>query len=499
MLRISLSAAAAFALAAAVLGAGACTRKNDEFCCTTVEACQRHGGDSDLVRCPADSERPYCDNQERTCIAPPGEPCGPDGECDDPATPVCFEGLCVECDGAADCPFSSPVCGAADHQCQSCMEATECDGFDGRPFCEEGACVGCRDGNDCAEETAPICDDAERACRGCVSGAECESDVCDWIDGGCVAEEDVLYVATDGSGGGDCTRDDPCDSITQAIDVAAGRRNWILVAAGDYQESVAVSGETVRIIGEEASLRPGAFDEAAITVSSAANLRVSGLRIHDADGNGDGPGDGIYCTNSGGAPTVLLDQVIIERNDDQGIDANNCNLTLSRSIVRDNRRGGIDLDSVDFDITNNFILANGSGGTVSAGVLVDKFPPTAGRLEHNTIVGNVNPSGSPSGVQCVLVGNALTFRNNIIYDNLGSDTQVEGDNCEHRFSVIGPEAAGGAGNVQTAPTFASDSDFHLAAGSSGIDVAEDGDVAIDFDGEPRPGSGANDIGADEIP
>lgn len=497
MLRISLLAAAAVALVAAATAG--CTRKNADFCCTTVEACERHGGDGELVHCPMDSERPYCDNQARTCIAPPGEPCGPDGECDDPATPICVEGLCVECGGAGDCPFSNPVCSEADHQCQSCTDESECAEFADRPFCDRGGCVGCRDGGDCSVDSQPICDETERSCRACRAGAECASGVCDWMGGACVAEDNVLYVATDGTGS-ECTREAPCDTIAQALDRAAGPKNWILMAAGDYAETVLVSGESVRIVGEEgATLRPSGTDEAVITATAAANLRISGLTIHDADGNGDGPGDGIYCTNSGGSPTVVLDRVIIEGNDDQGIDANSCNLTLGRSVVRDNRRGGLSLDSVDFDVTNNFIIGNGSGGIVSAGVLVDKNPPTSGRLEHNTIVANVAQSGSPSGVQCVLVGSLVTFRNNIIFDNLGSDTQVEGANCEHTYSVIGPDAVPGDGNVATAPDFVSDSNFHLDDGSSGIDAAEDSDVVIDVDGDPRPGSGANDIGADERP
>ena len=492
MLRISLCAAAAAAITAG------CTRKNDQFCCTTAEACGRHGGDPSAMQPCDDPARPYCDNDQRTCIVPPGEPCGPDGECDDPATPVCLEGLCVECAGAGDCPFSAPVCEEAAHQCQSCGEEADCQGFADRPFCDEGACAGCRDGGDCAEASAPICDQEARTCRGCQSADECDSGVCDWVDGGCVPEADVLYVSTDGPGS-DCTREEPCDTVTRALELAAGRRNWILMAPGDYQETVAVTGETVRIVGDGASLRPGGLDEAAVSVTGGANLRVTGLRIHDADGNGDGPGDGVHCTNGGGTPTVLLDRVVIEGNDDQGVDASNCNIVVSRSTLRDNRRGGLSLDSVDFDVTNNFIIANGSGGSVTAGVLVDKFPPTAGRLEHNTIVANVGQTGSPSGIRCVLVGTPLTFRNNIIYNNLGSDTQVDGDNCEHRYSVIGPDPQSGDGNIQTAPMFLGDSDFHLAAGSSGIDEAEDSDVSVDVDGDPRPGSGDNDIGADEAP
>lgn len=505
MLRVLGCGVVSLALLAAV-AAGACTRKNSEFCCTTADACARHGGDPEDKHPCSDPAAPYCDNEGqygegRTCIAPPGEPCGPDGQCDDPDTPICLEGLCVECGVAGDCPFSAPVCGALDHQCESCSDESECTGFADRPYCAAGACVGCRDGEDCRAESAPVCDAALGMCRGCLAGSECASEVCDWIGGGCVAEGDVLYVES-GATGESCTREAPCGSLATAMEVgaAAGGETWIHMAAGDYQESVDVNGGSVRVVAEEGgNLRAGGIDQPVFMVRGGADLRISGLRIHDADGNGDGPGDGIYCTNSGGEPTVVLDRVVIEGNDDQGVDANSCKLTVSRSILRDNRRGGLALDSVDFDVTNNFILANGSGSAVSAGVLIDKNPPTAGRLEHNTIVGNVNPAGSPSGIKCVLVGSLLTFRNNIIYDNLGSDTQVDGDNCAHRYSVVGPDPVAGVENIQVAPSFSSDTDFHLVAGSSGIDSAEASDVSIDFDGQPRPGAAANDIGADELP
>lgn len=494
MLRLALWAAVA-AVAVAAAGGG-CTRRNQDFCCTTAEACSRHGGDGTVVECPNDSDRPYCDNQQRTCIEPPGVPCGPEGECADPDTPICFEGLCVECGAPADCPFSAPVCGETDHQCKACSDGSECGAFADRPYCEGGACVGCRDGSDCEQAAAPVCDPDQLVCRGCVSGSECASAVCDWMGGACVDDTDVLYVSTDGTGDS-CTREAPCGSVADALSVAGGGRNWILMAPGSYQETVDVNGGVIRIVGDGADLRPAGIDSAAVVVRGGADVRVTGLHIHDADGNGDGPGDGVYCTNSGGASTVVLDRVLIDANDDQGVDANTCDLTVTRSTIADNRRGGLDLDSVDFDITNNFIMTNGSGSVVSAGVLIDKNPPTRGRLEHNTIVANINPNGSPSGVQCVLVGTAIAFRNNIIYGNQGSATQIDGDNCAHTYSVIGPNAASGDGNIVTAPSFVSETNFHLADGSSGIDAADPSDIAIDFDGDPRPGGASNDIGADE--
>ncbi len=480
------------------LAAGGCTRRNQDFCCTTAEACTRHGGDGTIVECVDDSDRPYCDNESRTCIEPPGVPCGPEGQCADPDTPICYQGLCVECGVAGDCPFTAPVCGDSDHQCKACSDGAECGEFDDRPFCDQGACVGCRDGNDCQSATVPICDEDDRICRGCVSGSECASDVCDWEGGACIDEADVLYV-TNGGTGDSCTRKDPCGSIGDALAAASSARNWILMAPDSYQETVDINGASIHIVGDGADLRPATIDSAAFTVRGGADVRISGLHIHDADGNGDGPGDGIYCSNSGGASTVVLDRVLIEGNDDQGVDANTCDLTVTRSVLTDNRRGGFDLDSVDFDITNNFIVTNGNGSVVSAGVLIDKNPPTRGRLEHNTIVANINPSGEPSGVQCVLVGNAIGFRNNIIFGNQGSATQVAGTNCEHTFSVIGPNGTPGDGNIATAPSFVSETNFHLVDGSSGIDSAAESDISVDFDGDPRPGGAENDIGADELP
>ncbi len=484
-------------VAATALAAGGCTRRNEDFCCTTAEACARYGGDGTVVECPDDSDRPYCDNESRTCIEPPGVPCGPEGQCADPDTPICFDGLCVECGVAPDCPFSAPVCGESDHQCKACSDAAECGAFADRPYCDGGACVGCRDGGDCAS-ASPVCDADQRLCRGCVTGSECDSDVCDWIGGACIDEEDVLYVSSDGTGE-NCTRSDPCGSIQDAQASASSGRNWILMAAGSYVETVDVDGDVLRIVADGADLRPATIDSPAFAVGGGADLWISGLRIHDADGAGDGPGDGVYCTNSGGGSTLLLDRVLIEANDDQGVDGNSCDITITRSIVSDNRHGGLDFDSVDFDVTNNFITTNGSGGVVSAGVLIDKNPPTRGRMEHNTIVANINPSGNPSGIVCVLVGNAIGLRNNIVFGNQGSATQVEGSNCQHTYSLIGPNGAPGDGNIQTPPSFVSETDFHLAQGSSGIDAAAESDLAVDFDGQPRPGGDDNDIGADELP
>jgi hypothetical protein len=155
-------------------------------------------------------------------------------------------------------------------------------------------------------------------------------------------------------------------------------------------------------------------------------------------------------------------------------------------------------------VLNNFILTNGNADNVSGGVVVTGNPPggaSAGRLEHNTVSGNVGPNDEPSGVQCLAVTTGLTFRNNIIYGNQGSTTQVAGNNCSHRYSLIGPIGVAGMGNVgDAAPDFVKPEEnlFHLEPASRGVDEGEESDVALDFDGEARPQGDGPDMGADEV-
>jgi len=124
----------------------------------------------------------------------------------------------------------------------------------------------------------------------------------------------------------------------------------------------------------------------------------------------------------------------------------------------------------------------------------------AARLEHNTIVRNSGPDATTVGVTCAEVATALTFRNNIVWgNNATAPAEVSGDNCAHRYSLIGPTDAAGTGNLNDAPTYLDQGgdDYRLDDGSAGIDAAADSDVAIDFEGDARPAGLAPDMGADE--
>jgi hypothetical protein len=186
-----------------------------------------------------------------------------------------------------------------------------------------------------------------------------------------------------------------------------------------------------------------------------------------------------------------------------GVNATGGTVEVTGSTLSGNAGGGLSIGNAGFVVLNNFILKNGNADNVSGGVVVAGNPPggaSGGRLEHNTISENVGPTDEPSGVQCLAVTTGLTFRNNIIYGNQGSTTQVTG-NCSYRYSLIGPTGVAGMGNIgDAAPGFVNPEGnmFHLLPASRGVDEGEDSDVAVDFDGDERPQGDGPDMGADEV-
>ena len=502
---------AATVLLAAVVLLGGCTRRNQDFCCTTAEACERHGGDGTLRPCE-DPDRPFCDNEGeyeasggvgRTCIPLPGQPCSGD-TCDDPDSPVCFEGICVECGGPEDCGPDRPVCGELDHVCAGCQEAADCERFADRPFCEAGACIGCRDPDDCADPAAPYCDLEERVCRGCEAHEECDSGVCDLGGGACVAADRVLYVRTTGTDAADCTAIAPCKTVQYAVGRIDGDRRWILVAPGTYEENVVLQEVTARLVG------PGAVIEtkgAGLPVLRAVDtdVAIDGLTLRYAGGGGDpGLADGVYCVSggTGAVARLALRQVTVADNAGHGVESHGCELRIERSTLRGNLRGGLLADGARFEVTNSFLVRNGDDAAVVGGARLEGSATS--RFEHNTVADNQIADGLAAGLDCA--GGAV-LRNNIIYGNIAGtaldddDEQVDG-NCGHEYSLIGPRPEPGDGNVTPAPPRFADpdgGDYHLTDGSPAIDSAAASDVLVDHDGEPRPAGDGPDIGADEAP
>lgn len=100
-----------------------------------------------------------------------GAACAKTEDCTDPARPVCIPGAgrCAECAGPANCKDPS------------------------KPLCKAGAfrCVACEQDSDCKEPGAPRCDKASNTCTVCVEDADCkDEEALRCVAGACVACRD---------------------------------------------------------------------------------------------------------------------------------------------------------------------------------------------------------------------------------------------------------------------------------------------------------------------
>ena len=459
------------------------------------------------------------------CTKPnPNRCCTDEADCttnDIPAGSVCEAGLvcrgnqCISepCSSSGECEASAPYC--VSELCgESCTVDAECPGFGQTAeerYCVEGACEQCRIGiaDDCSS-TAPVCD--QGACRSCRSHEECASGVCT-DNGQCADEASIAYVTLTGSASSDCARSSPCDSISVAL-AKMPPRAYVLVSPGTYSSAATVApiGERWIIGAGNAPVLTRSSDGPIVTIGGGSTVRLENLEIAGAVGIGPDAattGYGIAFQISSGTANLELHHVTVRDNAAHGLRGGGCTLTAIDSAFIDNARDGVSLgectatfdrclvsgnqhglilDGGLYSITNSFIVRN--VGDESTGI--DLFSENPGqRVEFNTIVDNIDTSGTNLGVgfRCNLTGPA-SFPNNIIGRNA---RQTTGTNCTYPGSIIIDTdiAPLKLASPDTAPY-----DYHLTAGSIAIDAATQATLDHDFDGDPR--SAPRDVGADEL-
>ncbi|HVV86900.1 MAG TPA: right-handed parallel beta-helix repeat-containing protein [Kofleriaceae bacterium] len=460
----------ALAAGLAVIAGGGCSVKNPDFCCSTVESCSQAGAGA-IVAC-ANPAEPYCDDQgaygpARACIA-------------DPQTTACH--------GPDDCPTPAlPVCDADDTgTCVGCASDDDCTRFAGTQRCDvtgSHACVVCVSDDDCGSAT-PVCG-ADHTCRACGADGECASGVC--AQGGtCPAAADVIYVdAAAAASNTDCTQAAPCHTIALGVaKIDATRRTMrIAPAAAPYAERVVLDGKTVDLVATGAELT--STIDPVLDVVGGSVVTIRGLDVNR------GMGRGVHCNGA----SVTLREAEVEMSVGRGIDATDCTLTVERSRILDNNGGGIAVSSGRTTIRNTFIGKNGNVAFSVGGVYVmDPFDLT---FEFNTVVDNFVSNAGAAGLNCS-TGSAVTVTNNIIVG--GNPNQVDATTCAPTYTLSN-ELVTGTGNLMGSPTFrnAGARDYHLLAGSMGIDQADPAaTLDTDIDGESRPAGAHADLGADEL-
>jgi hypothetical protein len=453
-----------------VLGLTACLKTNPQYCCDDPVQC----ADTTIKEC---QDGLVCDLPTRGCVEPTEVDCAMSSECT-PAAPHCVDEACQgTCVGDESCEGAPGVLG---------------------PYCEDGGCEACRaetEASDCGG-AAPVCGD-DFACRACASHGECASGVC-LGDGSCGDASQVVWVTTSGDASNDCLSEaEACDTVERALEVASTEgRAIVRIGAGTFPGLALTPVVSVTLIG--ADLDGDGAPTTTLDANGGAGVIVQGgstiglEQVTITSGSGGLGGDAVNC--AGSASTVLLRRVQLTGNSGSGIDSDECTFTATQSVIADNNGGGIVNTGGSFTITNNFIFRNGDDDEDVGGCKLD--PDGASSFEFNTVVYNLTVGGGTRAGGVVCDDGTFTANNNVIYANTtgGVQKQTVGD-CDFGTSRQEDEAAGNPLGF-VSPTVLP-FNYHLVDGSPLIGEAGPSDIALDVDGDLRPGNGA-DLGADQF-
>jgi hypothetical protein len=399
-------------------------------------------------------------------------------------------------------------------------------------------CVQCiaPDQTSACDGVTPTCG-TDHTCHACSKHEDCPaSNVC-LPDGSCAAAAQVAYVDPVQGSGNSCALSTPCKKVKEALDTSRP----YLKLTGTIDEQVQIDQSVTILATPGARLtrtNPGVILEVRgasvveiVDLTIADGLGGTGIGISLPAGNSaslalrrvsvtGNTGGGLVANgsalailqstisgNTGGGVsvsggTLAISQSTISGNTAGGISVTGGTLTISRSTIRGPADSGITVSGAQFDITNTIIAGNGGPATAIGGVRFDQTNSGNRRFEFNTVTNNNGMDGAAVGVVCTLVGQPVTFANNIVYANQegGTRTQVGGANCNWKQSDIGPVTVPGTGNINMDPRFANpaQSNFHLQAGSPAADQADPASTMdVDIDGDVRPQGNGRDMGADE--
>lgn len=383
-----------------------------------------------------------------------------------------------------------------------CDSKEDCSGQEGKLACTDpnpstgfGICVQCTptDATACSA-AAPVCG-TDNTCRTCSKHSECASAAC-LPDGSCGSDANVAYVAANGSGTA-CSLSAPCPTLGAAL---AKNKAFIKVAAGDVvkdTQATIIDGKTVTILADPGAKLSRNGSNAVLEIRGLSDVKIYDLEITGASGTA---GHAVDLSDNG-SPKLALTRVKLTGNQGLGLRAQGGSLVLSQSTVVSNTGGGVSVSNAAFDITNNFIVGNGSADMVAGsdfGGLSLSGPSGTNRLERNTVAYNHAKQGTllSAGIACsvtnfVAPGNIVTANN----EGLAFPAQVKGV-CTYGNSFTDP---GSEANTLKFKSIATNPpDFHLTKDSPSSVLDAGGTcTGIDFDGEARPQGAACDLGADE--
>jgi hypothetical protein len=275
---------------------------------------------------------------------------------------------------------------------------------------------------------------------------------------------------------------------------------------GSYSsENVSLNNVTLSLVGETgATIQPNGNAPAVEIKGANSKVALRNLILRRGTGM---LSSGITCTGGGSVNVVTCTAAA---NDFYGIDADQCDLVLDRSVVGSpltpgNNAGGVRVGK-NFRITNSFIIKNGLVGALMSGggVVINSVAATSATREfiNNTVADN-NGSVDNAGVSCADQTTPVVLVNSLLYANKNG-VVVSETNCNTSYVCVDDKQATAANNVDlrtAVPGFQAINEYHLSATSVCRDKGRsNGAPTVDIDGQPRPDptSMKVDIGADEV-
>jgi len=367
--------------------------------------------------------------------------------------------------------------------------------------CLDMVCVECTvdDERNCGN-TRPQCGD-DNVCRACRSNDECDSGAC-LEDGSCANTNQVIYTSPGGvntAGCGKTQGQDEC-SLAQALVEVGPPRDVIRLAPGAYSVPMAADGldfstKSATLVARGATLTRTAVNGAILSARNNQTLKIVGGTLLGPSNTTDG----IRCD---GNSKLLVHEVTIDGMIQSGIETNVCQLTVSRSTLRNNKLGGINMTNTAsvVTITNNFVYRNGTAASPIGGMGLKLA--AGSKVELNTVADNSADTSIQTAAGIVCEGQGYDAPFNLVYRNaggIGGQVQVFGT-CTFQGSYqmgadVGVNEVGFENPAGATPS------YRLTPASPPGTIRDAFDCKeIDFerDARPFPADGKCDFGADEF-
>ena len=356
-------------------------------------------------------------------------------------------------------------------------------------------------------------------CVPCVQHSDCSSLICEQAinmqgQSGCLPPSMVVYVYNQAPNcqQGDGTLLHPVCSITNGLNMLRSDQTAVRVLAStqDYQEQLNLSGRVVSIYGADdgvGTARLSYSSGPAVLLGRAAvtaRVLLDSFEIQSS-------AKGVYCNGDPvQKPVLALRRGQIYGTQGFSIETYACELTVERTVLRENRIGALYMGlDTSYSIRNTYIINNGNVNSIYAAVVIDE---SMGIFEYNTLVGNRASPKQAGGVNCGS-GAPVAIRNSIVFNDPSitqAPSQFAGA-CNLVSVVVHPQDqildAGSISILRAAPVFVPDAMGILRLANDPANNAccvDKGQAEIptrkveDFFGTVRPLGLAPDVGAHEL-